>query len=36
VGTYSSIYVVTNILFMMKVTKEDFLIPEPEELDETP
>ncbi|MEH6783397.1 MAG: protein translocase subunit SecF [Alcanivorax jadensis] len=36
VGTYSSIYVVTNILFMMKVDKEDFLIPEPEELDETP
>tara|TARA_Y100001934_G_scaffold238301_1_gene291145 strand:- start:409 stop:1338 length:930 start_codon:yes stop_codon:yes gene_type:complete len=36
VGTYSSIYVVTNILFMMKVSKEDFLIPEPEELDETP
>lgn len=36
VGTYSSIYVVTNILFMMKVDKEDFLIPQPEELDETP
>ena len=36
VGTYSSIYVVTNVLFMMKVNKEDFLIPEPEELDETP
>lgn len=36
VGTYSSIYVVSNILFMMKVSKEDFLIPEPEEIDEMP
>ncbi|PHR64362.1 protein translocase subunit SecF [Alcanivorax sp. HI0083] len=36
VGTYSSIYVVTNILFMMKVSKEDFMIPEPEEVDEMP
>lgn len=25
VGTYSSIYVVSNILFMMKVSKEDFI-----------
>ncbi|WP_235902109.1 protein translocase subunit SecF [Alcanivorax sediminis] len=36
VGTYSSIYVVSNILFMMKVSKEDFLIPEPEEIEEMP
>lgn len=36
VGTYSSIYVVSNILFMMKVSKEDFLIPEPEEMEEMP
>ena len=36
VGTYSSIYVVSNILFMMKVSKEDFMIPEPEEVDEMP
>ncbi|MED5388754.1 MAG: protein translocase subunit SecF [Pseudomonadota bacterium] len=36
VGTYSSIYVVTNILFLMNVSKEDFLIPEPEEIDEMP
>lgn len=36
VGTYSSIYVVSNILFMMNVSKEDFLIPEPEEIDEMP
>ncbi|MCG8436535.1 MAG: protein translocase subunit SecF [Pseudomonadales bacterium] len=36
VGTYSSIYVVSNILFMMKVSKEDFIIPEPEEIDEMP
>ena len=36
VGTYSSIYVVSNILFMMKVSKEDFMVPEPEEVDEIP
>lgn len=36
VGTYSSIYVVSNVLFMMKVSKEDFLIPEKEEIDEMP
>jgi len=36
VGTYSSIYVVSNVLFMMKVSKEDFMIPEPEEVDEMP
>ncbi|PWG68569.1 protein translocase subunit SecF, partial [Enterococcus hirae] len=36
IGTYSSIYVVSNILFMMNVSKEDFLIPEPEEIDEMP
>ncbi|MCK0154940.1 protein translocase subunit SecF [Alcanivorax sp. S6407] len=36
VGTYSSIYVVSNILFMMNVSKEDFIIPEPEEIDEMP
>lgn len=36
VGTYSSIYVVSNILFMMKVSKEDFMVPEQEEVDEMP
>ena len=36
VGTYSSIYAVSNILFMMNVSKEDFIIPEPEEIDEMP
>ena len=36
VGTYSSIYVGSNILFMMKVSKEDFMVPEPEEVDEMP
>ncbi len=36
VGTYSSIYVVSNILFMMNVSKEDFMVPEPEEVDEMP
>ncbi len=36
VGTYSSIYVASNVLMLMKVDKEDFRIPEPEELDEMP
>lgn len=36
VGTYSSIYVVSNILFLMNVSKEDFMIPEQEEIDEMP
>ncbi|MEQ3722476.1 protein translocase subunit SecF [Alcanivorax sp.] len=36
VGTYSSIYVVSNILFMMNVSKDDFMVPEPEEVDEMP
>lgn len=36
VGTYSSIYVLSNVLFMMNVNKDDFLIPEPEQLDEMP
>ena len=36
VGTYSSIYVASNVLMLMRVDKEDFRIPEPEELDEMP
>lgn len=36
VGTYSSIFVASNVLMLMKVDKEDFMIPEPEELDELP
>ena len=36
VGTYSSIYVVANLLFTLGVSKEDFLIPEKEEIDEMP
>ena len=36
VGTYSSIYVASNVLMLMKVDKEDFMLPEPEELDEMP
>ena len=36
VGTYSSIYVASNMLMLMKVDKEDFMLPEPEELDEMP
>lgn len=33
VGTYSSIYVAANILVLMKITREDLLIPEKEGLD---
>lgn len=36
VGTYSSIYVVANLLFTLGVSKEDFLVPEKEEIDEMP
>jgi len=36
VGTYSSIYVVANLLFTLGVSKDDFLIPEKEEIDEMP
>ncbi|AFT71938.1 Preprotein translocase SecF subunit [Alloalcanivorax dieselolei B5] len=36
VGTYSSIYVVTNMLFLMKVDKQDFIIPEKKEVDDMP
>ena len=36
VGTYSSIYVVANLLFTLGVSNEDFLIPEKEEIDEMP
>ena len=36
VGTYLSIYVVANLLFTLGVSKEDFLIPEKEEIDEMP
>ncbi|MDX1804026.1 MAG: protein translocase subunit SecF [Alcanivorax sp.] len=36
VGTYSSIYVVCNFLFLMKVSKEDFLVVQKEEIDEMP
>jgi len=36
VGTYSSIYVATNVLMLLKVTKEDFMIPDREQLDEMP
>jgi len=35
VGTYSSIYVAANILLVMNITREDLLVPEPEE-DENP
>lgn len=38
VGTYSSIYVASNVLMLMKVSKEDFMLPEKarEEIDEMP
>lgn len=36
VGTYSSIYVVSNVLLAMKVGVDDFIEPEQEELDEMP
>lgn len=36
VGTYSSIYVVANLIFALNVTKEDFLVVEKEEIDEMP
>jgi preprotein translocase subunit SecF len=36
VGTYSSIYVAANILLMMKITREDLIPPEEEELDDRP
>lgn len=38
VGTYSSIYVASNVLMLMKVNKEDFMLPESaqEEIDEMP
>jgi preprotein translocase subunit SecF len=38
VGTYSSIYVASNVIIYMNVTKEDLMIPikEGAELDDTP
>jgi preprotein translocase subunit SecF len=38
VGTYSSIYVAANVLLLMKISKEDLIIPEKEgvEVDELP
>lgn len=30
VGTYSSIYVAANMLLLLKITREDLLVPEPE------
>jgi preprotein translocase subunit SecF len=38
IGTYSSIYVASNVLMAMKVDKEDFMLPEKaqEEIDEMP
>ena len=31
IGTYSSIYVAANVLLIMNITREDLLIPEPEQ-----
>ena len=37
VGTYSSIYVVTGVLLMMNISREDLLVPEKEqEIDDRP
>lgn len=36
VGTYSSVYVVVNLLFVLKVSKDDFLVVEKEDIDEMP
>jgi len=38
IGTYSSIYVVANMLLTMSITQEDLAVPEPEgaEFDEMP
>ena len=33
IGTYSSIYVVANMLLSMSLTQEDLAIPEPEGAD---
>lgn len=36
IGTYSSMYVASNVLMLMHVDKQDFVIPQQEELDEMP
>ncbi|AJD47140.1 preprotein translocase subunit SecF [Isoalcanivorax pacificus W11-5] len=36
VGTYSSVYVANGLLLLMKVDKEDFVVPERTEVDEMP
>lgn len=36
VGTYSSIYITNAILLALGITKEDFMLPEVEELDDMP
>lgn len=36
IGTYSSIYVASNVLMMMKISREDFLEPEREEENDMP
>ena len=34
IGTYSSIYIASNLLILLKITREDLLVPEKENLDE--
>lgn len=36
VGTYSSVYIANGLLLLMKVDKEDFVVPERTEVDEMP
>ena len=33
IGTYSSIYVAANVLLVMNISREDLLVPEPEQQD---
>ena len=36
IGTYSSIYVAATVLLAMNITREDLLVPEKEQVEETP
>jgi preprotein translocase subunit SecF len=35
VGTYSSVFVATNVLLLLNISREDLLIPEREETDQS-
>ncbi len=36
VGTYSSVFVASSLLLMMKISREDLMPPEVEEVDDRP